>query len=485
MSHATAANDPPTTPTDPEQIIDEPRRPGTSTYYLGGRPLRRYILWFTLTTAAFTATWGAVGGVLLPNHVQILEFGQWFTGLDSSIDLQQLQTLRDQVEAGTVTATVDQLRQLDLLAKFDAARAQSLSWVTALGVLGTMLIQPIVGVVSDRTRSRLGRRAPWMLFGALVGAACLAGVRFAPTIAVLALLWTVAQVVLNMALSPMNVTLADRVSANSRGTVSGLVGLGTFAGGVVGGVGAGLGFASLGLDIYFVLALAIALTVTCFVVLLPDQSSRDLAVPPHRWGEFFRGFLVPLRSRDFRLVWTARVVLTFGYAMSTALAIYMMQSYIRPALSAADATKIFPLMTFASLPGTIVAILIAGRLSDRLGRRKPFVVVASLLMATSMLVPLFWPTLTALFIQAALAGIAFGIYLPVDQALFVDVLPDPDSAGRDLGVAGLGSNLGQALGPVLAGQIVALSGGYGLIWVGAFVLVGVSAFVILPVKNAR
>jgi MFS family permease len=72
----------------------------------------------------------------------------------------------------------------------------------------------------------------------------------------------------------------------------------------------------------------------------------------------------------------------------------------------------------------------------------------------------------------------------VDQALFVDVLPDPDSAGRDLGLAALALNGGQALGPVLAGQIVALTGEYGLIWPVAAVLVAVAGFAIMPVKKA-
>jgi MFS family permease len=71
-----------------------------------------------------------------------------------------------------------------------------------------------------------------------------------------------------------------------------------------------------------------------------------------------------------------------------------------------------------------VALVISGRLSDKVGRRKPLVIAASLLMAVSMAVPLLWPTLIALFIETVGASLAFGIYIPVDQALFIDVLPD-------------------------------------------------------------
>jgi hypothetical protein len=55
------------------------------------------------------------------------------------------------------------------------------------------------------------------------------------------------------------------------------------------------------------------------------------------------------------------------------------------------------------------------------------------------------------------------------------------NAGRDLGIAGLATNLG----PVLAGEVVALTGGYRMVWVVALVLVLVAAPVIVPVKRAR
>jgi MFS family permease len=161
----------------------------------------------------------------------------------------------------------------------------------------------------------------------------------------------------------------------------------------------------------------------------------------------------------------------------------MLQSYVKPALSAAEATALTPLLAVASLPSTVIAILVAGWLSDRLGQRKSFVFWASILMSAAMAIPLISPTVPALFLQAVVAGFAFGIYIPVDQALMVDVLPDPSAAGRDLGVAGVATNFGQALGPALAGGVVAATGSYGLVWIAALVLVAVAAVAILPVRR--
>lgn len=466
-------------------VFLESAEPGTSPILVKGRTSRRYLTWFTILTIAITAVWGALLGILLPNQVQIIEFGTFFTGADAGLDLQQLTLLQQSIDAGTATATGEQVRQLALLSEFNASRAQSLAIITSIGVVLTMILQPIVGVFADRTRTRWGRRAPWILFGTLAGALLLSVMRFAPTIAVLAIVFMLTQAVLNSAAGPLTTTVADRMPENRRGTASALGGFGNFFGGLLGGLAAGALFATIGLDFYFILAAFVAFAGVLFVIIARDHSSEELEVSPFNWREFFVGFTIALRSRNYRWVWVARILLTFGYTVSTALNLYMLQSYVRPALSQVEATAIAPMLLLTGVPVTIVAVFVAGKLSDRLGKRRPFVIVASALMAASMLIPIVSPTLAGLFAQAIVGGIAFGIYLPVDQALFIDVLPDQKAAGRDLGVASLGSNLGQALGPIVAGAVVAITGGYVGIWIAAGVLVLFGAVALFPLKGVK
>jgi len=175
----------------------------------------------------------------------------------------------------------------------------------------------------------------------------------------------------------------------------------------------------------------------------------------------------------------------FGYIMPQTLSFYILQSYIHPALSAAEATRMTPIIGMICLPFMLISTALCGPLSDKVGRRKPFVIFASMLMAVSYVIPLVWPVLPAIFVQAALAGIANGVYMPVDQALFIDVLPDKNSAGRDLGIAGVATNLAQVCGPIMAGQVVALTGGYGMIWGVGVVAVSIAAFIIIPVKRTK
>src|SRR5438128_1986162 len=103
--------------------IAEPVEPGTSMTYLGGRPLRRYLIWYILASLAWSAVLGGISAILIPNQIQALEFARFFTGANAHVDLTALENLRAAV-AGGATATADQQRLLDLFAQFDASRAQ-------------------------------------------------------------------------------------------------------------------------------------------------------------------------------------------------------------------------------------------------------------------------------------------------------------------------------------------------------------------------
>jgi solute carrier family 45 protein 1/2/4 len=47
----------------------------------------------------------------------------------------------------------------------------SLVWIA--GPLSGLIIQPLIGVIADRSRSKWGRRRPFMVFGSFVVALCL------------------------------------------------------------------------------------------------------------------------------------------------------------------------------------------------------------------------------------------------------------------------------------------------------------------------
>ena len=471
----------------PDPMLEEPERPGTSAKYLGGLPFYQYIVAFMLASVFLYACYAAMAGILLPNSVQTIEFQHYFasTSVQDVNAVQALTDLKQAVNAGTATATAEQQHLLDLLAQYDAARARSISLMMSIGSFFTLFAQPVVGVISDRWRSAFGRRAFWIVAGAIGGAVFMVGLRYSSTIALLTVFWTVGQVSLNFMQAPLSTTVADRVPENRVGMVSGLSGVGMMAGFTGGSVVAGLLFNRLGLDTYFVFALAVVIGSLLFVTFAKDRSSKDLEVKPFDWVGFFKGYAIPLRDHDFRWTWIARFFMFFGYTAISNFVLYILQSHIQPALSASEANETFAGLSSAALPGQLIMMLIAGRLSDMVGRRKPFVIGSSAFIAAILLIPLLVPTLPAFYVFYILLAASYGMYMAVDVALFIDVLPDKEAAGRDLGVANVASNIGQMLAPVAAGQIVALTAGYSALFIMSIVAVAVSAAAIIPVRKVK
>ncbi|SDL93591.1 MULTISPECIES: MFS transporter [Microbacteriaceae] len=455
-------------------------------YQVKTRAMRRYITFYSLASLGIALLWGSLLAILVPLQVQGIEFHRIFTGADSGVDLQALTTLQSKVAAGTVTPDPDQQRQLGLLAEFNSSRATSLSIVSSVGVLLGMLLSPIIGMLSDRTKSRWGRRAPWIAAGGIGGTALICLMPVAPTIAVMVVIWSLLQVLVGVAQGPLTATVADRVPEARIGVVSGISGLASYFGAIIGAVAAGSLFASIGLAAYFPIGILLLLTTMAFVLFARDNTSREMITKRLRFKSVVKSYGVALGDADYRWAWISKVLLYLGYGISSVYSLYMLQSYISPALSATQAAQTAPLLQFAALPTTLLAMFISGRWSDKIKRRKPFVVAAGLLMAGSFLIPFISPTLPAMFIQVMVTGLGYGTFVVVDQALFIDVLPDKEAAGRDLGLSSLGQNLGNALGPIVAGAVVGIfAGAYAPVWPIAFALVTIASLLVLRVKRVR
>lgn len=453
-------------------------------YTAGTSAFRRYVWFYAFAYLGIALLWGSVNAIVLPLHVQGLEFARVFTGADAGVDLQQLETLRSEVAAGGVTPTADQERLLGLLAEFNSGRTSGLSLVSSVSVGLSMLISPVIGMLSDRTRSRWGRRAPWIAAGGLGGAALVCIMPLAPTIGVIIVLWSLINAFGGMAQGTLTATVPDRVPDDRVGRISGITGLAAYLGAIVGAGAAGAVFNAAGLAAYYPIAVVLALSTLLFVVVVRDNSSMEMYKPRMPIASMLASYVTALRDRDFRWAWISKLLLYLGYGIGTVYSVYMLQGYIRPVLSVSEAAQIAPLLQIAALPGTLIAMAISGRLSDKLGRRKPFVVVAAAIMALGFVAPFVSPTLGGMFAQTIITGIGYGIFVVVDQALFIDILPDKEAAARDLAMSNVGQNVGQTLAPVLAGAIVAMfAGQYGPVWPVAFVIVIVAGLAVLPIRR--
>src|ERR1700742_2066980 len=103
--------------------------------------------------------------------------------------------------------------------------AEPISRVLMAGAIVALVSNPVFGALSDSTRSRFGRRRPWLVGGVLFGCASLAVIGLAPTVNVVLLGWCAAQLSFNAVLAAMVAIIPDRVPPAQRGTVVGILGV--------------------------------------------------------------------------------------------------------------------------------------------------------------------------------------------------------------------------------------------------------------------
>ena len=115
-----------------------------------------------------------------------------------------------------------------------SGKETALAIVTGVGVIGSVIGNPLAGALSDRTTSRWGRRRPWLLGGALLGFVGLVMLPQMSTIATLTIAWLAVQFAVNASYAALTATIPDQVPVRQRGVASGLVGLAQALGPVLG-----------------------------------------------------------------------------------------------------------------------------------------------------------------------------------------------------------------------------------------------------------
>jgi MFS family permease len=375
------------------------------------------------------------------------------------------------------------LLALQVAAVDEANKVANLALVTTIGAFAAMVAQPVAGAISDRTRSRFGRRAPWMVAGALIGGLALVGMAFANTLLMIGIAWTMVQIAYNFAQGPLSAILPDRVPVRARGTFAAIGGAAT----MVGAIGGQVVGASLAANIgaaYVALAGFALIVITLFVVFNPDRSSADQVNPPFRLLDFLRTFWVnPIKHPDFFWAFAGRLLLFTGYFGVTGYNLYVLNDYIGIGDLAAS-TGYVPILGLLGLAGTLPAILVSGPISDKVGRRKIFVFISSVVVALGLLVPWILPTIGGMMLMSVIIGVGFGAFMAVDQALMTEVLPSADSYAKDLGVVNIAATLPQTLAPAVGGAIVLAFGYAGLFPVG-IVLSVLGAFCVFMIKAVK
>ncbi|MEV0430813.1 MFS transporter [Micromonospora sp. NPDC050495] len=373
-------------------------------------------------------------------------------------------------------------QQIERIAPGD--KEAMLAVVTGLGALAAVLANPLAGAFSDRTVLRLanrhfGRRHVWTATGAVLGALALLLLARQQTIAGVAVAWVAAQVCFNAMLASLTAAIPDRVPVAQRGGVSGWVGIPQALGLVLGAVlvtavvtGNAAGYA--------VIALAVLLLSLPFALLTEDDPLPREHRPVLRLRALLASMWIsPRRHPDFAWAWFTRFLVQLGNALGTLYLLYFLTDGVR----VADPEGALLVLILLYTLGMMLTAVVSGRISDRSGRRKVFVIVSGLVMAVAATLLAAAPTWPMAIVAALLLGAGYGVYLAVDAALITQVLPAATDRAKDLGVINIANSAPQVLGPALSAPIVVHLGGYPTLYAATAVITLLGSALVLKIRS--
>jgi MFS family permease len=389
----------------------------------------------------------------------------------------------------------------------------ALGVLEGIGSLMAVVWQPVMGAVSDRTRSRWGRRRPFIVAGTVGDVVFLIGLALSGSYWFVVVFYFLLQTASNTAQGPYQGLMPDVVPEDQRGTASGFYGVSNVFGLLAGTIGAGFILAHAGRTIA-ILSIAALLVVTMLptVTLIPDRAAPDRAQFTGVRDAVVTTFARPLRHPSFLWLMASRLLILMGLVGIQSFVFFYFSNVFFGGDRQATITASYTLQGLVIVCAFAVS-LPAARASDRFGRR-PFILIGGILGAAGLLMLVFshyellpvqvvQPLAHALKVpdlaaQATLVGIligiGYGLFFSVDWAFIQDVIPH-DEAGLFMGfsnIATAGSGIiarfvgGLLLDPFNAGpRIFGLPGGFPVIFAVFFLWLLIGALLILKVPEHR
>jgi MFS family permease len=350
-----------------------------------------------------------------------------------------------------VNASVQSRIKFDGLA-VPGTEGTSLAIVAVLTFIFSVAVQPTVGSISDYAVTRWGRRKPFIVFGALFDALFLIGIATANSLMAIAAFVVLLSLSTNIARGPFQGYVPDLVPDRQVGLASALVGLMQVGGNVLGFALASIANVqgNVGLAIFAVAAVEVVtmISVVARVPNGPAPKPREgrswVSIAAETWGTDIlqeKSYIWLLASRLFILMGGASV-LNFVY-------LYLADSH---GLTQAQAGAAFLQMLGAATVASLLSIIPASRLSDRIGR-KPVIYGCSALGVVGLALIATAPSVLVATVGAAIFGASQGTFLAVDWALMTDIIPKA-SSGRYMGLSNVVTASSTTIAVMIGGPLI-------------------------------
>ena len=352
-----------------------------------------------------------------------------------------------------------------------------ISIMVSLSATMGLIMMIIWGIKSDNTRTKLGRRRPYLLFGFVAGIAMIAFAFAEDFLMCIILDVIIIGIASNAFYTAQRSLIPDLVEPEHRGRANGIVN-------VFGNIGLliAIGLTLVANEIFtvkrgtgniitreghlFLFIIGGGAVILCGVIgfmFLKELPPSEL--PPKK------GFKVELKeifdleefrrqNQFFRIVLAQTIYRAHIYVVLPFLFNYL--------FSLALTTFEFLIILAVSTPVILVVMMILGKIADKFGRKAsvaPAIIIASIgffMMPTALFYPQYKVIILLVTMPLVLLGL-LGLEVPLG-AWSQDLLPE-DRRGKFLGILNVVNTMSQVIGAIVGGIIATI---YGLVWVFAF-----------------
>lgn len=353
---------------------------------------------------------------------------------------------------------------------------------SAVAMIVATIANILAGALSDITRTKHGKRTPWIVICSILSGVLLWLLSMAPNIPVLLGVWAVYQAVLNAVVAPMIAQLSDRVAPRWRGTISSFYGIGMAFGNYGSGIIASQFLGNVGTGIQVLAAFAVIGGILSAVI-AKEPSNLDEPRAKFDLNTLKQNFMFPTQNcRDYYLALAGKILMVTGQYVIVGYQLYIFTDYMK--LDDKATASSVSIMSIILMITGILFCAIAGPLTDKFHRLKAPVAVTTVMLGVGAFFPFIEAKPWTMLAYAVVAGIGMGAYNAVDQALNVAVLPDPKTAAKDLGIINMANTLGQVFGPMIAAGVINVLG-YRAMFPAETIICVIGGLLIMMIKRVK